>query len=318
MSTIATESCIVEAVRIVSLPCELQNAYDVNEFVTNVLRLGSVSSVNIVPMQTESGVRYRSAFVDIKEWSSSSAEIQQKLLSAGQSGFNFSGEDMGIHFDNGKPMSHLKIVAAKSHSPSTSKLELEDGAWTSVYIPVLPDDLEMDYGDMRYNDEAKLAELFEDQLKIGEVSRVDFMSKPIPGTDRKTRCAYVHFNCWYDNHTARLIRKTITDKGEFSCNGYYDGFEFRRFEHRRFINFKINHKPIPAVTEDMNIHQLVARIKFLEEQNAQLEEQNASLQKEVAEFNSMAKTEVPGMGTQLDFGPILEENARLKRELGIL
>lgn len=306
----------IRAIRLVSLPCKLQTTYDVSIFVKQMIGLDS-DSVNIVPMQTEAGVRYRSAFLDIIINNDSDIECLRQIADIGMT---IHGSDIpgGIYFDNGKPMSHMKVTGAKPHAPSTTPLLLESDAWTSIYIPVIPSDLTMDNGDMRYIDESSLTEFFEDQIKIGEISRIDFMSKPVPGSDRQARCAYVHFDKWYDNNTTKLIRKTIETKGEFSCNGFYDGFEFRKFDRSRFITFKVNHKPIPAATEDMNIHQLAARVKQLEEQNALLEEQNALLQNEVAEFNSMAKTEVPGMGTQLDFGPILAENARLKRELGIL
>ena len=260
----------VEAIRLISLPCELQTGNDVYSFVKGVLSL-EATSVNIVPMQTESGVHYRTAFVDVDANGSDPVIIR----TIANHGMQVNGETVpgGIHFDNGKPMSHIKVISAKKHSPSIEPLQLEAGEWTSLYIPVLPDDLSMDNGDMRYTNEDTLAEFFEDQLKIGKVSRIDFMTKPIPNSDRVAKCAYVHFDKWYDNHTSKLVRKTISSKGEFSCNGYYDGFEFRKFERSRYINLKVNHKPIPAATEDMNMHQLAARVKILEEQNANLEEQ---------------------------------------------
>jgi hypothetical protein len=261
----------LEAIRLVSLPSEIQTGGDVFQFMKNVLRMDA-TSVNIVPMQTESGVRYRSAFVDI----ASTGEEDPLLIQALMEGFaNIHDQNIpgGIHFDNGKPMSHIKIIPAKRHGASKDPLTLEVGDWTSIYIPVLPDDLSMDNGDVRLNSEDTLAEFFEDQLKIGKVSRIDFMSKPVPNSDRVAKCAYVHFDSWYDNNVAKLVRKTINSKGEFSCNGYYDGFEFCRFERNRYINFKVNHKPIPAATEEMNVHQLAARVKYLEEQNSLLEEQ---------------------------------------------
>lgn len=275
----------LEAIRLVSLPSEIQTGGDVFQFMKNVLRMDP-TSVNIVPMQTESGVRYRSAFVDI----ASTGEEDPLLIQALMEGFacihdqNIPG---GIHFDNGKPMTHIKIIPAKRHGASKEPLQLETDDWTSIYIPVIPEDLTMDNGDVRLNNEDSLTEFFEDQLKIGKVSRIDFMSKPVPNSDRVAKCAYIHFDQWYNNHTANLVRKTISTKGEFSCNGYYDGFEFCRFERNRYINFKVNHKPIPAATEDMNVHQLAARVKLLEEQNAQLEQRIAEVQNENDELKYM-------------------------------
>ena len=264
---------LFEALRIVSLPVEIQTTDDVYSFLKDVLLLtdASIASINVVPMQTETGVRYRTAFVDV------SVDAETVDASEWMRYFALDGAYVksnripgGIHFDNGKPMSHLKLLPAKRHSPSTEPLALGSDDWTSIYIPTLPDDLTMDNGDMRYTTEEGLSEFFESQLKVGRVSRVDFMSKQIPGTDRTATCAYVHFDLWYDNHISKLLRKVIAEKGEFTCNGYYNGFEFCAFDRNRFIKFKVNHKPIPAATEDLNIHQLAARVKMLEEQNADL------------------------------------------------
>jgi len=294
----------VEAIRLVSLPCELQTGNDVYSFVKFCLSL-EATSVNIVSMQSDSGVHYRSAFVDIDV----SVSDPVMIRTIGTQGMQINGETLpgGIHFDNGKPMSHIKVISAKKHSPSIEPLQLEAGEWTSLYIPVLPDDLSMYNGDMRYTNEDTLSEFFEDQLKVGKVSRIDFMTKPIPNSDRVAKCAYVHFDKWYDNQTTRLVRKTISSKGEFSCNGFYDGFEFRKFERSRYINLKVNHKPIPAATEDMNVHQLAARVKFLEEQNAHLEEQLSKpltmeeafkqLQKKMEEFKVVSDDLIAKYGT---------------------
>ena len=282
----------VEAIRIVSLPRELESTDDVSQFIALTLSL-TTTSVTIVKMQTNEGVHYRSAFADIAYDSSIGIDPtwMQNFETGGTvvQGEYFPG---GIHFDNGKPMKHVKIVPSKKQAPSTEPLQLSDDDWTSIYIPVLPVDLTMDNGDMRYNEEDSLRWFFQNQLKIGEVSRVDFASKIVPGTDRTTRCAYVHFANWFDNRTTQVVRKTIAEKGEFSCNGYYDGFEFCRFERGRYITFKVNHKPIPAATEDMNVHQLAAAKEFLDKkvsdldlQVEDLKAQNDALQLNVEALN---------------------------------
>ena len=281
MSAAATMSNIIEAVRIVSLPCELQTTCQVGDFITNGIGLGTVASVNIVNMQTDAGMRYRSAFVDILEWADDAMTVHDTLLQ-GKEGVSISMAelDVSFHFDNGKSMTHLRFSAAKKHSPSTTPLELEEGEWNSIYIPFVPEDLEMDNGDMRYSAHDTLSEFFEDQLKIGQVDRIDFSTRTISGReDKKVRSAYVHFNHWYNNRTALLVRKTICDKGEFMCNGFYDGFEFCKFDRNRYITFKVNYKPIPTVTEDLNIHQLVAAKTNLEVRIAELEAKVAELEK---------------------------------------
>jgi hypothetical protein len=276
----STVTFSVEAIRIVSLPREIQTTSDVSQFISSTLSF-TTTSVAIVNMQTNEGVHYRSAFADIDPSTIIDSALMQNFETEGAivRGEHFPG---GIHFDNGKPMKHIKIVTAKKQTPSTELLQLNDDDWTSIYIPVLPVDLTMDNGNMRYNDEDALCWFFKNQLKIGEVSRVDFASKIIPGTDRTTRSAYVHFANWFDNRIVQDVRKTITEKGEFSCNGYYNGFEFCRFERGRYVTFKVNHKPIPAAPADMNIHQLAARVAYLEKQNEELMTENTKLKELMA------------------------------------
>jgi hypothetical protein len=178
----------------------------------------------------------------------------------------------------------------------STPLQLEEGEWTSIYIPVIPPDLTMDNGDMRYNDQSSFAELFEDQLKIGQVSRIDFVTR----SNKKGRSAYVHFDHWYDNSVAKYIRDQIQTKDLFVCNGFYDGYEFCEFDRLRFIVFKVNNRPIPEIVlaEDLNVPQLIARVKELEQ--------------EIARLKSFTRVPVPGTNVLLDIGPILAENARLK------
>jgi hypothetical protein len=173
-------------------------------------------------------------------------------------------------------MSHIKLQEVKTHSPSTEPLQLGEGEWSSLYLSIVPEDLEIvfsSFNTANYNNEESLAAFFEHGLKIGKVSRVDFMSKPVHGSDRQIRCAYVHFDHWFNNQTSSLLRKTINSKGEFSCNGFHDGFAFRRFQNGRYLILKVNHKPIPAVTADLNIHQLAAANAAMAQRIAELEEQ---------------------------------------------
>jgi hypothetical protein len=345
--------------RIVSLPRELKDEYEICDFVADLIG-GVRNRVTIEHMTSPAGVYYRTAIVEIGLWPDDEfcKAQKQRLVDAGDKGVIFTdfpnwltGKQvpLNFHFNNGKPMSHIKIIAIKPVKPvepvepvilSTDPLMLPQDAWTSIYIPVLPADLEMDNGDMRYNKNDTLCEFFEDQLKIGRVSRIDFMDKSIPGQHYVGRCAYVHFDTWYDNEVANLVRQNIDEKGEFWCNGYYDGYEFCRFDRNRFITLKVNHKPIPVAPADMNVHQIAAanaaleaRVKELEEQNAQLkadytdvcihrsnqimsmmvrEEKIAKLEAEVKSSTMVSVPDhVAGKGFQLDIGPMLAKNVRL-------
>jgi hypothetical protein len=272
----------VQAIRIVSLPSELQTTYDVATFCENVLHINEVAGVSILPLQTNLGVRYRSAIVDIAKWEETNSYLQT-LGVPDNTGVQISEKDlpMSIHFDNGKPMPHLKVIVATPQNPATTPLDLSQGDWTSIYMPVLPADLAMDNGDVKYNDEASLSAFFEDELKIGQVSRVDFVTRIIPGQETTVRSAYVHFDHWYDNNITKTVRKTIQARGEFVCHGYYNGFDFCKFDRSRFITFKVNYKPIPTADASLNIHQLAAAKEALEKRVAELEARNAELENRI-------------------------------------
>jgi hypothetical protein len=268
--------------RIVSLPRELHSSDNVEWYVNSVLQFGPVRDVKIIQRNTPNGIVFRSAIVAMTghfdtELARDLIDRRELVLDAT---YDPNYQNVQYHFDNGKPMQHIKLVLMESEQKhealDTPPTDAAD-AWMSIYIPVVPNDLSADYGDVRYNDEPSFAELFEDHLGIGEVSRVDFVTKSIPGSEREVRSAYVHFNKWNNNRVANIIRNTINDKGEYKCNGYFDGDEFRKFDNSRFVSFKVNHRPIPAAAEDMNVHQLSAAKDFLEKRVAELEKQIAEL-----------------------------------------
>jgi hypothetical protein len=154
----------------------------------------------------------------------------------------------------------------------------------------------MDNGDMRYNDEHSLAEFIEDQLKLGRVTNIEYTTKNV--------CtAVVQFECWFDNQVSKHIRDAIDHDGNFKCDGFYDGFEFSKFDRNRFIVLK-RHVPVeeraPAEPSMTNA-ELLAKVEQLEA--------------EVARLKSFSMVPVPGMEVQLDVGHILAENHRLKEKL---
>lgn len=219
---------VINAVRIVSLPRELETTYDVSAFLTEELGLGDVSSVQIVRMTTPGGVPYRSAFADMVDSAVLSGGDQQSVKSDGR-----------FHFDNGKAMDYLKIVKSNRSGPTKDALKLEADQWDSIYIPVLPKDLAADNGDVRYNNSEAIASFFEYDLKIGEVSHIDIID-----TIKNVRSARIYFRTWFNNRTSMAVRKLVDTKQEFVCNGFYDGFEFRFFDKRRHMTFRKNTVPM--------------------------------------------------------------------------
>jgi hypothetical protein len=264
----------VESIRIVSLPRELQNEADVSCFLKKLIGVEQIN-VNIARMKSEAGVVYRSAYVVVGKWTD--ASIHERIRLAGAAGTTFSDivdpKDGGVdpldfHFDNGKPMTHIKIQAVQKRILAASPLPLEVDSWTGVYVPVVPSDLELYQGESKCTTEEYLTEFFQNRMRIGEVSRVDIVTKT-NASGGAVSSAHVQFHMWYNNKSARKVRDVIAERGEFVCKGFYEGVRFQNFARNRYILLKIDRKPISAEaaalrTKDDELAVLKTRIAELE------------------------------------------------------
>jgi len=284
-SSIQYSPSVVDVLRIVSLPRHLQTKEDVYDFVVRYTGVSMVASIEIVYLKTIKGVHYRSAFVHVTEWHPADANMRADLEHAGIVGQKL--QITNLQFDNGRPMSHIHIVMTTkpkqmpslSVMPSPEYLQPVQSTWMSIYIPVLPPNLQT-HSSMIYDTEENLKHFFEFELTFGKVSRVDFVERPAFESGRKpTRSAYVHFEHWYNTRSNTHIRSSIDESGSFVCNGYYFNEILVPFMNNRFLTFKINHKPIPAVPNpsSMNVHQLVAAAEALAARVSELEKENIEL-----------------------------------------
>jgi hypothetical protein len=154
---------------------------------------------------------------------------------------------------------------------------LEPGAWTSLYLKVLPVDLTINGNDI--NDEAALVELIECGLQLGKVERIDF-------SHRKTnngailKSAYIHFFLW-NAVSGAYCRNEIDNHGSVSYAGITDmyggmvhpfmGKWYNGVSKNRFLTFKKNNNPISSTNiNDVNQEQLAKRCEQLAEQNERL------------------------------------------------
>lgn len=248
MSSVASTG----AIRIVSLPAELKTTYDVADFITSNMPIGFVSYVTIKEARTESGVPYRTAVADVGEWPEEADFSGGKQISS-------DCVPGGLHFDNGKPMNFVKVVSSKSPSPSMESLELIEGAWTDLFIPVVPENLTMDKGDVRLNEGDVLADFFECCLQLGKVRDVEFSN--VPG--KPYRSAIVRIVEWYNNPTSKTLRHVVDGKGDYVCKGFYDGFEFVRFDRGQFIALR-------KYKQETSSAELSKRVAELEKELAEL------------------------------------------------
>jgi hypothetical protein len=148
-------------------------------------------------------------------------------------------------------------------------LSLDPKEWCSIYIPFIHH--ELGYS----NNLETISRLFEEHLVIGKVSRVDFTNA---GSSGRGLSAYVHFEHWYNNASAIAIRKTIAEKEQFICSGFQDEFGFLPFVNNRFMVFRANRNPIPAITPELNMHQLIAANAALERRVGELEAEKENLE----------------------------------------
>ena len=153
---------------------------------------------------------------------------------------------------------------------------LEPGAWTSLYLKVLPVDLTINGNDI--NDEAALVELIECGLQLGKVERIDF-------SHRKTnngailKSAYIHFFLW-NAVSGAYCRNEIDNRGSVSYAGITDmygmvhpfmGKWYNGVSKNRFLTFKKNNNPISSTNiNDVNQEQLAKRCEQLTEHNERL------------------------------------------------
>lgn len=162
-----------------------------------------------------------------------------------------------------------------SHQTETI-LKLEDKQWTSLYIPMIPNGMLLE--GKPFESEEDIKDFLKNKLKIGKVSRIDFITKMI--NNEPVRQAYIHMDHWYDNEDTHIIRNMIDTNGSTNITGYAIYPEAFNYTQRPitvsftsstftrklpFIKFKVNWNVIPSVDEELNVHQLVAKTKRQQE-----------------------------------------------------
>lgn len=189
---------------------------------------------NLVKSSRPKGFTYRTAVLLMKPthtWS----RVMPQLLTRGHDGVKINNlfrhpltKEVGcFHFDNGSPMSHVKVVGVQSLS--TNPMVLDEHDWTTIYIPRV---ISGDLFPHLWEPEDELASFFQSLLKIGHVSHVEFRCEVDINLTSRVLCAYIHFHNWYDNHLARRIRNIIE---YYHCHGFQDAFGFHTFSQSSII-----------------------------------------------------------------------------------
>jgi len=187
------------------------------------------------------------------------------------------------------------IVFIMAFSTSTDMFELM-ATQKSFYIPLLPKDLLMD-GQSMVNEEG-IRTFFEDKLNCGEVSHVDFITKPTK-VDSQSVAVFVHFKDWTMNGSTRYIMSLFMD-GECTMKGYHN-MDTNRFvpfvssynNRPRFFKMKVNRSPIPTVVDvPTNIHQILHDNTIMREIISNQTQRIAELEEEVRRLTSTNQSSV--------------------------
>jgi hypothetical protein len=306
------------SLQLVSLPIEYNDTESVIDLF-ETLRIGKVSNVRIIERKNynqrlRTHIVTKTAFIDLECMYNTQAVRELQYYLNNNNSITVSPSvtvvtEFPIHWENGDNMTHLSIRTATEGSgkpkevPTTTadvttepeNMELADEDWKSVYIPILPSNMYVNNPvDNSYHtfQPRNLKSLLENELRLGKVQRVDFIDRELED-GQTVKSAFIHFDYWYNNNNAKFLRDKLNTSGQFKQKGFYDGSNTHRFMVRNdngdkvpgYFVFKINHKPIPEVEEtELNMSQLVAANKVLEEKMAERDELIEKLQAELAEL----------------------------------
>ena len=158
-------------------------------------------------------------------------------------------------------------------------LELEEGENTSLYIPVFPPQMQLASStldeDVKFEPK-HLKYMIENCMRIGKVRRIDFATREVPNFPTPQTCAFIHFDCLYDNENTKNMRDSLKTNGRYEYHGFNNPgaehcvFKFKMgnnrapLRNRPHLLFKINHKPIDSAEKDTrNLQQVIAENKLL-------------------------------------------------------
>jgi len=331
-SNAISQSNFKKNLRIVSLPYGCTTEEHVVELVENVLQIGKTTSVKVQQRRFNNAFYY-SAFINFEFWYDSKVSNELQLLieenlvldsdeegeTSNSKNFNLSLPEFYFTWANGQPMNHIsfkllndKPIETPIDYPETNvERSLSDSDWKSIYIPIIPEDLVAVNGTvMSVVTPDQLTDIIQNQLRIGEVNRIDYVtSEPIDGKE-SVKSAYIHFKSWYDNAEVESLRNELNTKGSkryYSFGVRPSQYTFKSYDEKkemyvnRYLVFKINHKPLQEAPEGLNVHQLHAANEFLNNLVKEKDEQIEVMKTEIDELKSklalLSKTET---GTETD------------------
>jgi len=299
------------SLQIFALPIEYSSQETVTDLLTNVLGLGEPANIRIIEKKNynqalKTTVVTNTALIDFNTWHNTDAtrelyDILQNMKDKYETrapSVTVYVNSASFHWENGDKMTHLSLREARPGSGTTvdrsvnanDKLVLGENDWNSLYIPILPNNMYLQHPDQSITSfmPRYLQSFIETELNLGKVSRVDFIDREIENSN-PVKAVFIHFEYWNDNANVRHLREKLNTDGQFRQRGHYDGRNMHKFLTRNdngdkvpgYFVFKINHKPIPEVTSELNMSQLVAANNVLTEKMAERDEEIENLKEQL-------------------------------------
>lgn len=299
------------SLRITTLPKDYTDEEGAKKLLEDVLSIGKVSNIVITEKtffnrRLNTNTTTHSATVDFESWNNNNAttKLSSHLAENNNTKISIVANDQ-LYWENGEPMTHLSVSKNTSSAPSLSgisketdedkHLELSDDDWKSMYIPFIPSNMLIGTSDgstTRFI--PTIRDYIEKTLCLGKVSRVDFVDRELENGSRG-KALFVHFEHWYDNEYTKRFRDMLDTSGHYRFKGEYSNGVFCKLYALNedgdkvpgYIVFKINHKPIPEVENEVNIHQLQAANVYLTEELEKKTKEVEELQKELEKYKDM-------------------------------
>lgn len=302
------------SLRMTTLPKGYTDEDSAKKLFEEVLRIGKVSKIvitekNFFNRRLNTNTVTHSATVDFDTCENNNATRQliQHFHDNKHTKLSIVANDQ-LYWENGEPMTHLSVSKNVSSIQSLSgvsketgdnvHLELSDDDWKSVYIPFIPSNMLIgtpEGSTTRFI--PNIRDYIETTLRIGKVSRVDFVDRELENGSRG-KALFVHFEHWYDHEYTKSFRNMLDTTGHYRFKGEYNNGVFCKLYALNedgdkvpgYIVFKINHKPIPEVENEVNVHQLQAANVFLTEELEKKVKEVEDLQKELERYKEIVRS----------------------------
>ena len=298
------------SLRITTLPRGYTDEDSAKKLFENVLNIGKVSNVAIISKsffnrRLNMNTTTHSASVDFEHWNNTHAasQLRDHLLQKKNTKISVVANDQ-LYWENGEEMTHLSFSNSGQYASSLLGVSKSDGNdalaltaddWKSIYIPFVSSNMLVGTPEGSTTRLIPvLKDYMENTMRLGKISRVDFVDRELDNGNRG-KALFVHFEHWYDNEYTKNFRNMLDTAGHYRFKGDYRDNVFCKVYALNedgdkvpgYIVFKINHKPIPEVENEVNVHQLSAANVFLTEELEKKTKEVEELQKELEKYKQL-------------------------------